>query len=113
MTTLNEARSDFLYLLAILYMQQSKHNLALHLLRVLSVQHGKDTRIALALAACLYRTRRFKKAQSVLSELDETALAPGFRTAFHYINAKILWELEQKDEAREQLQKYLKARETA
>ena len=113
MATLNEARSDFLYLLAILYMQQSKYNFALHLLRVLSVQHEKDTRIALALAACLYRTKRFKKAQSVLSELDETALSPEFRTALYYINAKILWELEQKDEAREQLQKYLKARGTA
>lgn len=113
MATLNEARSDFLYLLAILYMQQSKHNLALHLLRVLSIQHEKDTRIALALAACLYRTKRFKKAQSVLSELDETVLSPEFRAAFHYINAKILWELEQKDESREQLQKYLKARGTA
>ena len=113
MTTLNEARSDFLYLLAILYMQQSKYNFALHLLRVLSVQHEKDTRIALALATCLYRTKRFKKAQSVLSELDEAALSPAFRTAFHYVNAKILWELEQKDEARDQLQKYLKARETA
>ena len=113
MATLDESRSDFLYLLAILYMQQSKHNLALHLLRVLSVQHEKDTRIALALAACLYRTKRFKKAQSVLSELDETVLSPEFRAAFHYINAKILWELEQKDEARKQLQKYLKARKTA
>ena len=113
MATLDEPRSDFLYLLAILYMQQSKHNLALHLLRVLSVQHEKDTRIALALAACLYRTKRFKKAQSVLSELDETVLSSEFRTAFHYINAKILWELDQKDEARKQLQKYLKARETA
>lgn len=113
MATLNEARSDFLYLLAILYMQQSKYNFALHLLRVLSVQHEKDTRIALALATCLYRTKRFKKAQSVLSELDETVLSSEFRAAFHYINAKILWELEQKDEAREQLQKYLKARETA
>ena len=113
MATLNEARSDFLYLLAILYMQQSKHNLALHLLRALYVQHEKDTRIALELAACLYHTKRFKKAQSVLSELDETALSPEFHTAFHYINAKILWELEQKDEAREQLQKYLKTRGTA
>ena len=113
MATLNEARSDFLYLLAILYMQQSKYNLALHLLRVLSVQHEKDTRIALALASCLYRTKRFKKAQSVLSELDETVLSPEFRTAFYYVNAKILWELDQKNEARDQLQKYLKARETA
>ena len=113
MTTLDESRSDFLYLLAILYMQQSKHNLALHLLRVLSVQHEKDTRIALALASCLYRTKRFKKAQSILAELDETVLSSEFRAAFHYINAKILWELEQKDEAREQLQKYLKTRGTA
>ena len=112
MATLDESRSDFLYLLAILYMQQSKHNLALHLLRVLSVQHEKDTRIALALASCLYRTKRLKKAQSVLSELDETVLSPEFRAAFHYINAKILWELEQKNEARGQLQKYLKARGT-
>ena len=113
MTMLDESRSDFLYLLAILYMQQSKHNLALHLLRVLSVQHEKDTRIALALATCLYRTKRFKKAQSILSELDETVLSSEFCAAFHYINAKILWELDQKDESREQLQKYLKARETA
>jgi predicted Zn-dependent protease len=113
MTTLDEPRSDFLYLLAILYMQQSKYNPALHLLRVLSIQHEKDTRIALALASCLYRTKRLKKAQSVLSELDETVLSPEFRAAFHYINAKILWELEQKNEARDQLQKYLKARETA
>ena len=109
---LNEQRSDFLYLLAILYMQQSKHNLALHLLRVLSVQHEKDTRIALALAVCLYRTKRFKKAQSVLSELDETMLSPKFRAAFFYIKSKILWELDHKDEARDQLQRYLRARET-
>lgn len=112
MSLLDKEHSEFLYLLAVLYIQQSKFNLALYLLRVLSVHHEKNVRISLALAVCLYRTKRFKKAQSVLAELDETALSPEFRAPFFYTNSKILWELDQKNEAREYLQRYLEARRT-
>ncbi|MBP5191396.1 MAG: hypothetical protein J6Z25_02390 [Opitutales bacterium] len=113
MAVLSNQQSGFLYLLAILYMQQSKYNLALHLLRVLSIHHPMDAKIALALAFCLYRSKRFHKAQTVMLDLDLSQLPKEFRAVFFYINSKILWELGEKEPSRKMLHKYLQTRISA
>ena len=70
MEVLKEEQIEFLYLLAYLYMQQTKFDLALQLFRILRLHTAKNMKIALALASCLQKAKRFEEALKVLSSIN-------------------------------------------
>ncbi len=111
MEGLKEDQIEFLYLLAYLYMQQSKFDLALQLFRILRLHTAKNMKIALALASCLQKAKRFEEALKVLSSIDHESLPHAQKVAYFYINSKILWDLKKQEESREMLHHYLKLRQ--
>ena len=111
MDSLKEEQIEFLYLLAYLYMQQSKFDLALQLFRILRLHTAKNMKIALALASCLHKAKRFEEALKVLTSIDHETLPHAQKVAYFYINSKILWDLKQQDESRKMLHHYLKLRQ--
>jgi intergrase/recombinase len=111
MKTLTDEQKNFLYLLAYMYLQQSKHTQALHLLRILRLHTAADMKIALALAYCLYKGSRLEEALKVLNSLDVNNLSPRHKTAYFFINSKVLWDLKKEAESRDMLQHYLKCRQ--
>ena len=111
MDGLKEEQIEFLYLLAYLYMQQTKFDLALQLFRILRLHTAKNMKIALALSSCLHKAKRFEEALKVLSSIDHEALPHVQKVAYFYINSKILWDLKQQDESRKMLHHYLKLRQ--
>lgn len=111
MEELKEAQVDFLYLLAYLYMQQCKHDMALHLFRILRLHIPENLKIALSLTSCLHKVHRLDEALKVLKSIDEKLLRKDELVAYFYIYSKILWDLKQPEASREMLHKYLKIRE--
>ncbi len=111
MEELKEAQVEFLYLLAYLYMQQCKYDMALHLFRILRLHIPGNLKIALALTSCLHKVRRLDESLKVLKSIDEKSLKQDELVAYFYIYSKILWDLKQPEASREMLHKYLKIRE--
>lgn len=111
MEVLNEVQSDFLYLLAYLYMQQGKYDMALQLFRILRLHEPANSKIALSLASCLHKAQHLDEALKVLKSISEEKLPQDQRTAFFYIYSKTLWDLKQVDTSRQMLHKYLKSRQ--
>lgn len=111
MENLGGAQTKFLYLLAYLYMQQCKYDMALHLFRILRLHNAKDNKIALALAVCLHRAQHLDEALKVLKSIPEKDLTTDQNIVFFYIQSKVLWDLKQVDASREMLHKYLKIRQ--
>ena len=111
MAGIEEENADFLYLLAYLYMQQAKYNLALPLFRILRLHTAtSNIKIALALASCLHKAKHFDEALKVIDSIDEVSLGQEQKIAFFYIKSKILWDLKQVEASRDMLHKYLKLR---
>lgn len=111
MESLSEAQIKFLYLLAYLYMQQCKYDMALRLFRVLRLHNPKDNRIALTLTVCLHKAQHLDEAMKVLKSIPAKDLTVDQNIVFFYIQSKILWDLKQVDASREMLHKYLKIRQ--
>jgi tetratricopeptide (TPR) repeat protein len=112
MESLSEAQTKFLYLLAYLYMQQCKYDMALRLFRVLRLHNPKDNKIALTLTTCLHKAQHLDEALKVLDSIPEKDLTADQNIVFFYIKSKILWDLKQVDASREMLHKYLKLRQS-
>lgn len=110
MGLLDKEQIDFLYLLAFLYIQQSKFQLALYLLRILRLHTANDAKITLALIDCLYKAKRCEEASKVMQSIDVTKLNHKLLVAYYYICSKVLWDLDQKPASRAMLQKYLTKR---
>lgn len=111
MEKLKESQVEFLYLLAYLYMQQCKYDMALQLFRILRLHIPENLKVALALTSCLHKVKRLDEALKVLKSIDENDLKQDQRVAYFYIYSKILWDLKQPEASREMLHKYLKNRE--
>lgn len=111
MESLSETQTRFLYLLAYLYMQQCKYDMALHLFRILRLHKPKDNKIALTLTVCLHKAQHLDEALKVLKSIPEKELTTEQNIVFFYIQSKILWDLKQVDASREMLHKYLKIRQ--
>ena len=112
MESLSEEQIKFLYLLAYLYMQQCKYDMALRLFRVLRLHNPKDNRIALTLTVCLHKAQHLDEAMKVLKSIPEKDLTTDQNIVFFYIKSKILWDLKQVDASRAMLHKYLKMRQS-
>ena len=111
MSGFDDQQIEFLYLLAYLYMQQSKYDLALQLFRILRLHTPENLKIALALASCLSKSKRSDEALKVLKSIDEQTLSLEERVAYFYINSKVLWDLKEIEASRKTLHKYLKIRQ--
>lgn len=111
MEVLDQSQGEFLYLLAFLYMQQAKYEMALPLFRLLRLHTARDLKVALALASCLHQAKRQDEGLKVLQSINEDALTPEQKVGYYYIYSKLLWDLKQKDLSREMLHKYLKLRQ--
>jgi len=111
MNGFDDQQTEFLYLLAYLYMQQSKHDLALQLFRILRLHTPENLKIALALASCLNKSKHSDEALKVLKSIDEPTLSLEERVAYFYITSKVLWDLKEIKASRETLHKYLKIRQ--
>ncbi len=107
----DEQTTDFLYLLAYLYMQQSKYDIALQLFRILRLHAPENQKTALALASCLNKAKRPEEGLKVLKSLEEQKLSFDQKIAYFYIMSKVLWDLKETDASRETLHKYLKIRQ--
>ena len=88
MEGLKEEQVEFLYLLAYLYMQQCKYDMALQLFRILRLHIPENLKIALALASCLHKVKRFDEALKVLKSIEETDLKRDQLVAYFYIYSK-------------------------
>jgi thioredoxin-like negative regulator of GroEL len=110
MAALTTEQTNFLYLLAYMYMQQSKYTQALQLFRILRLHTAENMQIALTLAFCLYKASRLEEATKVLNSLDTNKLSTRQKTAYYFISSKVLWDLKKVTESREMLHSYLKCR---
>lgn len=105
-----EEHRQFLHLLAYMYLQQSKHVQALALFRLLRLHVAKDVQIALSLAYCLHKTKRFEEALKVIETLNEFTLEQHQKSVYYFIKSKVLWDLGQFQKSRQMLHHYLKYR---
>ncbi len=110
MDGLDEQKTEFLYLLAYLYMQQARYDMALQLFRILRLHTPDNIKVALALASCLNKAKRPEEALKVLKSIDEHQLSADQHVAFFYIMSKVLWDLKEVEASREVLHQYLKVR---
>ena len=97
-------KSDFLYLLAFVYLQNARPERAAAVLGALNLMCPHQPKVLTCLALAQIRSQ---KPQAALKTLERLALGGGIDASFHLLRAQALIALKQTDESFAAMQAYL------
>ena len=103
----HEPETEFMDLLAYIYLQNGQPGKAATLLEARDIVFPDDPKALLMLALAQLRCGKFPRA---LETLDRLALQGGISAAFHLMRAQALQALERNDEAASAMRAYVDAR---